>query len=465
MVARFRRAAFLFRRDLRLDDNRGLARAAAAAGEVVPCFVFDPRQGRDANAYFSAPAFGFLLASLGDLDEQLAAAGGRLFRFEGRPDEVVERLIAEAGVEAVFANRDYTPFSRQRDDEIAAVCAASGVPFETVADALLTEPEEVLTGHGTSYQVFTPFWRAARERPVAAPKRLAGARFSRARIAFAVPRSRDRERLAGARSNPAHPGGRARGLALLAGVYRLGDYAERRDLPAEDDTSALSPHHKFGTVSIRETFRAIARAFGPDAELLRQLYWRDFFTHLAFHHPRVFGEPFRREVAGVAWDDDEERFTAWCEGRTGFPLVDAGMRQLAATGWMHNRVRMVAASLLVKDLHLDWRRGERHFARHLVDYDPAVNNGNWQWVASTGADAQPYFRIFNPWTQQRRFDPDAAYVRRWVPELATFDAEEIHRLDRRRPPGLSGYPLPLVDHRKESVEAQRRFERARKSAR
>ena len=341
--------------------------------------------------------------------------------------------------------------------------------FTACGDALLAEPEEVATGQGTPYQVFTPFWRATRPRPVPEPRRLGRrleSRLFRGRIGFAIPRSHDRERLGGP-PRPLHVrGGRRRGLALLADLGRLGDYATTRDLPAEDGTSSLSAHHKFGTVSIRESYHALAAAFGPDAELLRQLAWRDFFTHLAFHHPRVFGAPFRAEYAALEWDDDEERFAAWREGRTGFPLVDAGMRQLATTGWMHNRVRMVAGSFLTKDLHLDWRWGEQHFARHLVDYDPAVNNGNWQWVASTGADAQPYFRIFNPWTQQARFDPDARYVRRWVPELAGLDAGTIHRLDRRHPPGLAGYPRPIVDHRKESARAQqRRYQRAREAAR
>jgi deoxyribodipyrimidine photo-lyase len=451
-----RRAAFLFRRDLRLDDNTGLARAAGLAAEVVPCFVFDPRQQAGANDYFSAPAFRFLLESLDDLERQLRARDGRLYRFAGRPEEVVARLIEAAAVDAVFVNRDYTPFARRRDEAIAAACAARGVPFEACGDALLHEPGEVLTGGGGPYRKFTPFWRRARELPVREPQRLGAVAFRRARIGFAIAGV-----LGEPPPSPAEPfarGGRRAGLAALRRIRRLAGYAERRDLPADEQgTSGLSPHHKFGTVSIRETWHRTVAELGAESQLLSELAWRDFFTHLAWFHPEVFGAPFNG--LEPAWDDREERFAAWCAGRTGFPLVDAGMRQLAASGWMHNRVRMVAASFLVKDLHVDWRRGERWFARRLVDYDPCVNNGNWQWAASTGADAVPYFRIFNPWTQQRRFDPECRYIQRWVPELAGLEPAAIHDLATRRPAGLD-YPRPIVDHRRESARAKRLYRAA-----
>jgi deoxyribodipyrimidine photo-lyase len=214
---------------------------------------------------------------------------------------------------------------------------------------------------------------------------------------------------------------------------------------------------------VREVYHAVVAALGSDHELVRQLYWRDFFTQIAFFEPRVLGGAFRREYDTIEWEDDERLFAAWCAGETGFPLVEAGMRQLAATGYLPNRVRMLAASFLVKDLHVDWRRGERWFARHLLDYDPAVNNGNWQWAASTGADAQPYFRVFNPWRQQERHDPECAYVRRWVPELAGLAPAEIHALAERRPPGLY-YPEQVVDHRMRAARAKGLFRRARSRA-
>ncbi len=468
MSTTYRRSAFVFRRDLRLADNTALARAAAMSEEVLPCFVFDRVQcDPERNAYFGAPAFQVLLESLEDLDRQLSASDGSLYRFRGSPEDVVVRWVEEHGVEAVFVNRDYTPFSRARDGRIQAVCAERRVPFHRSHDLLLTHPGQVTTGSGTPYQVFTPFFRAARKERVAKPAGAPRVRFARPAIDAALPQSVYRELLP-ERRELAGRGGRAEALAILRNLDRDRDRFERYDRSRDDPsdeagTTGLSLHHKLGTVSIREVFHAIVDALGEDHELVRQLYWRDFFTQLAWFEPRVFGHAFRPEYDAVAWEDDDALFSTWCEGRTGFPFVDAGMRQLAETGFLHNRLRMVVASFLVKDLHLDWRRGERWFATRLLDYDPAVNNGNWQWAASTGADAQPYFRIFNPWSQQRKHDPDCTYVKRWVPELRGLDAKEIHGLETARPPQLAGldYPEPVVEHKARAKRAKELFEAAR----
>jgi deoxyribodipyrimidine photo-lyase len=455
----YRRALFLFRRDLRLEDNTGLAAAAERAERVLPAFVFDPRQQAGENAYFSAHAFQFLVESLADLDRRLGERGGRLFRFLGDPAEVVARLAGEAGVDAVFVNRDHTPFARRRDAAIERAAAAHGIAFESSGDALLHEPGEVLTGAGSPYSRFTPFHRRAAAKPVRAPRPLGAITLHGAPIASARDAALDRELLPERNERLHVRGGRGAALDRLAAASRLERYAAERDLPAVDGTSSLSADLKHGTLSAREVHDALAGRLGDESDLVRQLHWRDFFTHLAAFEPRVFGEPFDRRMAGLEWEDDEERFAAWCDGRTGFPLVDAGMRQLAATGWMHNRVRMVAASFLTKDLHVDWRQGERWFARQLVDYDPSVNNGNWQWAAGTGADARP-LRIFNPWRQQERFDPDGVYVRRWVPELAALPAAAIHAMaGGQRPLGVD-YPPPIVDHARERRRAEMRFRRA-----
>lgn len=473
MAEPYRTALFLFRRDLRLDDNTGLFDAFALSERVIPAFVFDPRQQPDANDYFSPPCFQFLVESLADLDVQLAAHDARLYRFRGEPHEVIERLATEEseklGLDAVFVNRDYTPFSRRRDAQIREVCAARGLQFHGASDLLLHEPGEVMTGGGDPYRVFTPFYKAARQREIPEPRTLVSAKFLHGALDPAHGPELDEEMLSnagGPRDGLHVQGGRRRALEIFARLEDFRDYPKTRDLPAEDGTTALSAHMKLGTVSVRETVAALREALGPDAEpLIRQLFWRDFLTQLAWFHPHVFGGSFQRQYDAVEWDALEgagrERFEAWCHGRTGFPIVDAGMRQLAETGWMHNRVRMIVASFLTKDLHLDWRHGERWFARHLVDYDPCVNNGNWQWAASTGADAQPYFRIFNPWSQQKRFDPDGAYIRRWVPELEGVEPRDLHRLDRQRPLGLDGYPEPIVDHAQEREEALARFQAVR----
>jgi deoxyribodipyrimidine photo-lyase len=468
MARPYRTSLFLFRRDLRLDDNTGLLEALELSERVLPAFVFDPRQQPDANDYFSPPAFQFLVESLADLDRQLANHGGLLHRFRGLPHEVIDRLAAEhgdaLGLDAVFLNRDYTPFSRRRDARIQELCAGRGLCFHPCSDLLLHEPGEVRTGTGGSYRVFTPFYKAAQQREIPETRGLVCASFFSGDLGSVLGPGLDDELLSntgGPRDGLHVQGGRSRALGILDRLGDFRDYPAKRDLPTEDGTTSLSAHLKFGTVSVREVVAALRDALGSDAEpLIRQLHWRDFFTQLAWFEPRVFGGAFQPDLDAVEWDEGDEadaRFDAWCRGETGFPLVDAGMRQLAASGWMHNRVRMIVASFLTKDLHIDWRRGERWFARHLLDYDPCVNNGNWQWAASTGADAQPWFRIFNPWSQQEKLDPEGEYIRRWVPELDSVEPRDLHRLHQNRPAGLDGYPQPIVDHQEEREEALARF--------
>jgi deoxyribodipyrimidine photo-lyase len=449
------RGLFLFRRDLRLVDNVGLNAALAACGEVVAAFVLDPRLSAG-HPYYNARAFAFLAESLAELDADLRRRGGRLHLLEGDPAAVVTRLLDQKHVQAVYLNRDYTPFSLARDGAMLAICRRRGVPFVDGDDALLNAPEQILSGSGQPFQVFTAYHRAAAARPVALPAPLAEGRFATLELPDLLPLPvADRD------ADAAEPGGRALGLQRLETACGLVDYETTRDLPAVDGTSHLSAHLRFGTVSPREVWHRLAEALGTDHGLLRQLHWRDFFAQVAFHNPKVFGAPFHDELARVPWARSAALFDAWLSGQTGFPLVDAGMRQLAATGAMHNRVRMVAASFLVKDLHLDWQDGERAFARRLIDFDPCQNNGNWQWVAGTGCDAQPWFRVFNPWTQQEKFDPDAAYVKRWVPELAGVPAERLHALPQKGlPPGVD-YPAPLVDHAIEAERAKALYEMAR----
>jgi deoxyribodipyrimidine photo-lyase len=255
-------------------------------------------------------------------------------------------------------------------------------------------------------------------------------------------------------------GGRSAASEQLLRARQLGQYAIDRNMPALSSTTRLSACNKFGVLSIREVYHAIKDDHGEDHALIGELYWRDFFTHLAFHFPRVFEGPFDLRFRKLSWQNDETKFESFCRGETGYPIVDAGIRELLQTGYMHNRVRMIVASFLVKDLHTDWRWGERFFAQHLIDYDPCVNNGNWQWSASTGADAAPYFRIFNPWTQQLRFDPEGEYIRRWVDELRGMDPEELYALslpDASRP---RGYALPIVDHKSESIKTKTFYQRA-----
>ncbi|HMA53839.1 MAG TPA: deoxyribodipyrimidine photo-lyase [Acidobacteriota bacterium] len=455
---------FIFRRDLRLADNTGLIAALRDSERVFPCFIFDPRQtGR--HPYKSDNALQFMTASLRELDRELRAHGSHLYLFQGKAEKVVSDLIRSEGLDAVSVNRDYTPFSRRRDRAIEDACRERNAAFASHGDSLLHEPEEVAKADGSPYTVFTPFFNASRKLDVRPAQHKPPANYHVRRLPSEAGEAVYGRVLKTRNDRLFRQGGRSEALRILRKIDRFRDYEKTRDLPALDGTTGLAAHAKFGTISIREFHRAVREGLGPGHPLLRQLYWRDFFTHVAVHFERVFGRPFHAEYERLAWRDDPRGLRRWQEGTTGFPLVDAGMRQLTATGFMHNRARLVCASFLVKDLHIDWREGERYFATKLEDYDPCVNNGNWQWAASTGCDAAPYFRIFNPWLQQKRYDPEAAYIKRWVPELAGAAPDLIHRLDRLegRPPG--GYPSPIVDHAVESIRALALYRRAKSAGR
>ena len=450
----YNKALFIFRRDLRLQDNTALNEALRVSSQVLPVFIFDPRQ-IDSHSYQSQPALYFMLQSIADLDLQLQEVGGNLTLYNGCPDQVIANVFKQQSIEAVFINRDYTPFSRRRDAELAETCQKLGIPLHILADALLTEPEQALKSDQTPYKVFTAFYNNARQFPVALPQALSSQNF----LSVASDCGIDQVALS---LRPVSlemiKGGRSQALAILEQLAEQVDYLNTRDFPALDSTSKLSAHLKFGTCSVREVYYALTEALGSEHPLLRQLYWRDFFTHIAYHFPQVFGKAFLEKFANLHWDNNLEYFQAWAQGKTGFPIVDAGMRELNATGFMHNRVRMIVASFLVKDLHVSWRWGERYFAQHLVDYDPCVNNGNWQWAASTGCDAQPYFRIFNPWLQQQKFDPDCEYIYHWIPELKDCTAKLIHQWHKKHQPGF--YPAPIIDHGYESQVTKARFKDA-----
>ena len=452
-MKQYKKSAFIFRRDLRISDNRGLLHALQVSKEVVPCFIFDPVQIDGKNPYRSMNAIQFMLQSLHELDEQLKEKGSRLYIFYGNTHEIVKQLISSQNIDAIFVNRDYTPFSLKRDETLEKICIQNGCIFSSHHDLLLHEPEEVLSGNGTPYSIFTAFYKRALLLQVKKPETKISNNFYSKPIAGSHRTQIFKKILAQYNKNIWLKGGRSEGLRILRKINTLKDYAKTRNFP-ELPTSFLSAHLKFGTVSIRETYWKIAEILGLNHPLLRQLYWRDFFTHVAYHCPFVFGQPFHEKYKKLPWKNNKSDFEAWCTGTTGFPIVDAGMRQLNETGWMHNRVRMIVASFLVKDLHIDWRWGERYFAQKLVDYDPSVNNGNWQWNASTGCDAQPYFRIFNPWLQQIKFDKQCHYIKRWVLELKTIDPKIIHTWNNPKNGSIKNYPRPIVDHAKESEKSK-----------
>lgn len=456
-----------FRKDLRLDDNTALSEAARdAGGDIVPFYASEPAiLGRDDMA---ANRVRYVLGALAALDEGLRALGSHLALDHGDAAERIVAAAKAAGADAVYWNDEYEPALRERDAAVERVLRAAGVRVKRFHDRLIVPPGAVVTKTGGPYTVYTPFRKACEalevSSPLPAPARLAPNPLparplaTLERLGFAPPAA------------AAWPAGEREARARLARFaasrndgdgHGLASYAEGRDVPAEPSTSRLSADLKFGAVGIRRIVAEVRAAAADDPSLRKpaakyvdELRWRDFFAHVLWHFPHVERGAFRPEYDALAWRGTDAHFDAWRDGRTGFPVVDAGMRELLATGYVHNRVRMIVASFLTKDLLLDWRRGERHFMRHLVDGDLASNNGGWQWAAGTGTDAAPYFRIFNPVSQSLRFDPDARYVKRWVPELARVPAPLVHAPWEAPPLVLaehgvtlgSDYPFPVVDH-------------------
>lgn len=441
-----KRALFIFRRDLRLQDNRGLIAALKAADEVILSFIFNPEQ-IEQNPYRNDRCLQFMIESLEELENEISAHKGKLYLFYGHPEKIVEECIKNLHIDGVFINYDYTPYSIQRDKKIKEACSKHSVHFQAEHDLLLHPIEETVKVKGEPYSVFTPFYNHASKFEVALPQKNLDNRFYAKTITF----SEDGtiySKILPKRITQA-PGGRRACLNILNNLKAFSSYASERDLPAQDKTTYLSAHLKFNTCSVREVYYAIINHLGTDSELIRSLYWREFFTVISFHFPHVFQGAFKIKFKKILWNDNKELFQLWCKGQTGFPIVDAGMRELNQTGFMHNRVRMITASFLIKDLHINWQWGEKYFAQQLIDYDPAVNNGNWQWVAGTGCDAQPYFRIFNPWSQSKKFDPDCLYIKKWIPELKFLPPKTIHSWDQKHT-SLANYPSPILDHSKEA---------------
>jgi len=453
-MKRYNTSLFIFRRDLRLTDNTALLSALSQSELVIPCFIFDPEQVSEKNDYKSKNALQFMIESLQDLEKQFKTKKKKLYLFKEKPDTVIKKIITSEKAEAVFVNYDYTPYSKKRDQLLEEVCKAKKVDFLSYHDVTLQTPLDCLKKNEQPYTIFTPFFKNAFKLPVAKPVQNRLSNFYTKKIAAEQASSIYKSILNEENNKIFVHGGRTKGLTTLKKLTSFKNYNKEHDFPALEKTTGLSAHNKFGTISIREVFHAIKDKLGSRHPLIRQLYWRDFFTHITFHFPHVFGQPFHEKYKKLTWNKNKKDFQAWCDGKTGFPIIDAGMRQLNQTGFMHNRVRMIVASFLTKDLHIDWRWGEKYFAQKLVDYDPSVNNGNWQWAASTGCDAQPYFRIFNPWLQQKKFDNDCDYIKQWIPELKKLPAKLIHRWEKEYQNVDIDYPKPMVNHKTESSKAK-----------
>jgi deoxyribodipyrimidine photo-lyase len=405
-----------FRRDLRLKDNTALYKAHQSGLPVLGLFIFDTNI-LDKLEERSDARVTFIHRQIQQLQRRVEEKGGAIHVAYGKPEAVFDELFRKYAVKAVYTNRDYEPYARERDGQIEQLCRRKGVEFHTHKDHVILEPNEVLKDDGTPYTVYTPYsrkwkneldtaslqlqpiienWLTASEKIMPSLREMG---FVESTLPF--PDEQVDEKV-------------------------IAHYHETRDIPSVKGTSRLSMHLRFGTISIRQLAE---RALRSNEKFLNELIWREFYQMILWHFPEVVDHNFKRKYDAIEWRNKEDEFKLWCEGRTGYPLVDAGMRELLQTGWMHNRVRMVTASFLTKHLLIDWRWGEAWFASKLLDFELASNNGGWQWAAGTGCDAAPYFRVFNPASQAQKFDPKGEYIRQWVPEFDSLD-----------------YARPMVEH-------------------
>ena len=458
---------YWFRRDLRLTDNTALNAAAKEGAQVVPVYVLS--DWKKTHCWTGSIRQQFLCGCLDSLSKNLGKLGSRLILRTGRADLEIEKLILETKATAVYFNRDYDPYGRDMEKKVQAVCARYAVVCQSHKDRVLHEPDEVQTGSGGPYRVYTPYsrnWLALdKTAPMGKPTTLGAPSL----IPSDPLPTLEHWELPPTQATLPAPGERAARERMKSFIENrtLMSYAQKRNTPAGVTTSRLGQDLRFGLISIRELYaRCIAAAGGGRPQggqgeslstsdrlsidtYIKELAWREFYQAILWYYPSVFEEEFTPKFRGLPWPGSDEDFQSWSQGKTGFPIVDAGMRELLSTGFMHNRVRMIVSMFLTKDLHCHWKLGESFFMQHLVDGENASNNGGWQWSAGTGADAAPYFRIQNPWTQTKNYDPEGQYIRHWVPELKNVPAERFLEMPKDGRALAPGYPLPIVDHGRE----------------
>ncbi|MGB6220671.1 cryptochrome/photolyase family protein [Haloferula sp.] len=458
-----------FRRDLRILDNTALLNAKLASEHVLPLYIVSDWKGQ--HLWTGPNRQSFLCACLSSLDKNLKTIGGRLIVHSGGAVEIIEDLLQTTGAEAVFFNQDPDPFGKETEARLTKTCQSRGVACRGFHDVTLHTPAEILTQGGDPYRVYTPYsknWLGC-EKPAPLPKPKALATPDD--IPSEDLPTLDHWNLGQPGNQILEAGERAAHERLKRALKeRLTNYKDLRDIPSESGTSRLSQDLRFGLLSPRTVYAKAAHMLdGAEKKegihtFIKELAWREFYMAILDHYPHVLKEEFNKDWRGLPWDEPGENFEAWKEGRTGFPIIDAGIRELLATGFMHNRVRMIVAMFLTKDLHIDWRLGEQFFMQHLTDGEIASNNGGWQWSAGTGADAAPYFRIQNPWSQTKRYDPEGKYIKRWVPELADVEAKRFTEPPADGKPIAEGYPLPCVDHKTERERTLAIFKKHRQSS-
>ena len=427
---------FIFRRDLRIQDNTTLEVLHKFPEPIIPIFIFSPDQiDPIKNPYFSNNCVQFMCESLEDLEKNIIAKGGKMNYFYGNTITILEKLlkISKYKIIRIGINQDYTPYSRERDKKIEALCNKKSIEFLTREDICIQPIGSVKTGAGTIYKKYTPYYNKAKELPIRKPILRSSFNFSKIQLST---KSSSSLLTKFYKKNPnlLHQGGREHALKQLTHIPT--DYQKTRNIPSIS-TTELSAYNKFGCISIRELMEKLG------TDISRELYFRDFYYNIIYYYPYIFGGAFIDKWDKIKWDKPAPKMLdAFYEGRTGFPIIDAGIRQMTTTGFMHNRVRMLVASFFTKDLLYDWRIGERFFANHLYDYDPTQNNCGWQVVAGFGPSALDWFRVMNPWLQTEKFDPECMYIKKWVPELSKYTAKQIINQEW----DAKDYPRPIVNH-------------------
>ena len=411
-MTHYEKGLFIFRRDFRVVDNIGLNLLNSKCKHIYPVFIFTPEQVTSANKFKSDNAVQFMIESLQDLNQQ---TNNKLLVFYGHNEKIVDQLIKALEIDCVCFNVDYTPYAIKRDIEIIQLCNKKGIAFEFGHDYYLHSPGTILNGSGETYQKFTPFYEASLRKKVLGPTSVRKVNFVSTNKILENHISLENALKKFTKINPnilIH-GGRNNGLKQMKTASKNIAHYPKTHNDLSHSTSELSAYIKFGCISIREVYKA----FHSKHDFIRQLFWRDFYANILFAFPQVLGHALKPKYNKIHWKNNQSWFKKWCNGETGYPVVDAAMTQLNTTGYMHNRARLIVSSFLVKTLLISWQHGEKYFATKLTDYDPASNNGNWQWQAGSGADSQPYFRIFNPWLQTKEWDPDCEYIKKWIPEL------------------------------------------------
>ena len=448
MTKKYENGLFIFRRDFRLIDNIGLNLSNSICKNIYPIFIFTPEQVTEENKFKSDNAIQFMIESLQDLSTQIHKMDGHLMCFYGNNNTIVSNLIKELDINVVCFNADYSPYAIKRELGIIQICNKMQIDIEYGHDYYLHPPGTILNSSGEPYQKFTPFYQTSIKKKVDEPT-------TYKKIHFATSNKHLQHNITldnalhhflskGINPNINSRGGRHNAIIQMRTAETSIQHYSKTHNELSISTSELSPYIKFGCISIREVYKA----FKTKPDFIRQLFWRDFYANILYSFPHVLGSAMKPNYNKVHWHNNSNLFKKWCDGETGYPVVDAGMRQLLQTGYMHNRARLIVSSFLVKTLLISWEKGETYFAQYLVDYDPSSNNGNWQWIAGSGADSQPYFRIFNPWEQGKNYDSNCEYIKQWIPELKDVSNKDILNWENTYSQYKNiNYPKPIVNYK------------------